>query len=192
MDLLAELFELYMEEDMRDQVYELAPRMMEADPSARTFRLIGKMRLEDGQSEEAIDLYQRSLEMEGGADAAREVYYNIGIAHQQEGRLSRARTAFRQALEADPDYGSAIMAIGDLLTSAVQGCGSFEREDRAVYWLAADYYERAASRDEMIAPQARQRLQGIRRFMPTAEDKFFKGWNAGDSYTVNYGCYTER
>ena len=26
--------------------------------------------------------------------------------------------------------------------------------------------------------------------MPNAEDKFFKGWNNGNSYTVDYGCYT--
>ncbi|NNE69467.1 MAG: tetratricopeptide repeat protein [Rhodothermales bacterium] len=188
-DIIAELVELYMEEGYRDEVYDLAPRLMESDPSARTFRLIAKMRLEDGQADEAIDLYEQSLEMDGGPDAAKEVYYNIGIAHQQEGRLSRARTAFRQSLQADSAYGAALLAIGDLYMTAVQGCGSFEREDRAVYWLAADYFDRAASRDPAVSSQARQRLNSIRRLMPTAEDKFFKGWNAGDSYTVNYGCY---
>lgn len=188
-DIIAELVELYMEEGYRDEVYDLAPRLMESDPSARTFRLIAKMRLEDGQADEAIDLYEQSLEMDGGPDAAKEVYYNIGIAHQQEGRLSRARTAFRQSLQADANYGAALLAIGDLYMTAVQGCGSFEREDRAVYWLAADYFDRAASRDQSVSSQARQRLNSIRRLMPTAEDKFFKGWTAGDSYTVNYGCY---
>lgn len=188
-DIIAELVELYMEEGYRDEVYDLAPRLMESDPSARTFRLIAKMRLEDGQADEAIDLYEQSLEMDGGPDAAKEVYYNIGIAHQQEGRLSRARTAFRQSLQADANYGAALLAIGDLYMTAVQGCGSFEREDRAVYWLAADYFDRAAARDQSVSSQARQRLNSIRRLMPTAEDKFFKGWTAGDSYTVNYGCY---
>jgi tetratricopeptide (TPR) repeat protein len=189
-ELVIELFELYQDEEDRDRVYELAPKMLEMDPSARTFRLIGKMRLEDGQTDQAIELYEESLTMEGGTEAAREVYYNIGTAHQQEGRLSRARTAYRQALQADPNFGMALMAIGDLYVSAVQGCGSFEREDRAVYWLAADYYDRAAARDATIASQARNRASGIRRFMPSAEDKFFKGWTAGDSYPVNYGCYS--
>ena len=188
-DLIAELVELYMEEGYRDEVYDLAPRLMESDPSARTFRLIAKMRLEDGQADEAISLYEESLTMDGGPEAAKEVYFNIGIAHQQEGRLSRARTAFRQSLQADPNYGAALLAVGDLYMTAVQGCGSFEREDRAVYWLAADYFDRAAARDPSVSSQARQRLNSIRRLMPTAEDKFFKSWTAGDSYTVNYGCY---
>jgi tetratricopeptide (TPR) repeat protein len=190
-DVMAELFELLMDEGHRDRVYELAPAMMAIDPSARTYRLIGKMRLEDGQVEEAIRLYEESLSLPGGPEGARESYYNIGIAHQQEGRLSRARTAFRQSLDADPAYGASLIAIGDLYVSAVQGCGTFEREDRAVYWLAADYYERAAARGSAPeAAQARSRLAQIQRYMPTAEDKFFKGWTGGDSYTIDYGCYT--
>lgn len=190
-DIMAELFELLMQEGHRDRVYELAPMMMEHDPSARTYRLIGKMRLEDGQTDEAIRLYQESLELPGGPEGARESYFNIGIAHQQEGRLSRARTSFRQALQADPSYGAALIAIADLYVSAVQGCGTFEREDRAVYWLAADYYQRAASRgSDAEAVHARSRLSQIQRYMPTAEDKFFKGWNEGDSYTIDYGCYS--
>ena len=117
------------------------------------------------------------------------MYFNIGIAHQQEGRLSRARTAFRQTIEADAAFGPAYLAIGDLYVSAVQGCGSFEREDKAVYWLAADWYDRGASRDPGRANVAQERLNSVRRYFPSAEDKFFKHWGAGDSYSIDYGCY---
>lgn len=191
-EILMELFELYQQEGYRDMVYELAPVVLEKAPTARTYRMVGKMRLEDGDSEEAIDLYERSLEMEGGTDAAREIYYNIGLAHQQQGRLSRARTFFRRSLEADPSYAQALMAIGDLYQTAVQNCSTFEREDRAVYWLATDYFERAArvADSEAVAQQARQRAAGLRQYYPTAEDKFFKDWTAGDRYMIDYGCYT--
>ncbi len=189
LDIITELFELYREEGMRDKMYEIGEKLKELEPSARTYRILGKMRLEDGDTEEAIRLYQKSLELDESKENAREVYYNIGIAYQQMGQLSRARTAFRKALQADPNYGLALIAIGDLYVQAVQNCGSFEREDRAVYWLATDYYERAKARDPSVANMANQRIRSIRRFYPTAEDKFFKGWNAGDKYTVNYGCY---
>lgn len=191
-ELKAELLQLYMDEGIRDMAYQLADEVMNNDPNGRLYRTVAKMRLDDGDTEEAIRLYEESLDMEGGAEAAREVYYNIGIAHQQEGRLASARAQFRRALEADPSYVQALIAIGDLYQTAVQGCGTFEREDRAVYWLAADYFDRAASRAEndTYANQARQRRQSIQRFFPTAEDKFFKNWNPGDRYTIDYGCYT--
>ncbi len=191
-DLKAELLQLYMDEGIRDMAYELADEVMTSSPTGRLYRTVAKMRLDDGDTEEAIRLYEESLEMEGGQEAAREVYFNIGIAHQQEGRLASARSQFRRAIEADPTYVQALIAIGDLYQTAVQGCGTFEREDRAVYWLAADYFDRAAARAEndAFANQARQRRQQIQRFFPTAEDKFFKNWNPGDRYTIDYGCYT--
>ena len=191
-ELKAELLQLYMDEGIRDMAYQLADEVMNDAPTARLYRTVAKMRLDDGDTDEAIRLYEESLSMESGVDAAREVYYNIGIAHQQEGRLASARTQFRRAIETDPTYVQALIAIGDLYVTAVQGCGSFEREDRAVYWLAADYFDRAAARAEndAYANQARQRRQNIQRFFPTAEDKFFKNWNPGDRYTIDYGCYT--
>ena len=191
-ELKAELLQIYMDEGIRDMAYQLADQVMDDDPNGRLYRTVAKMRLDDGDTEEAIRLYEESLDMEGGVEAAREVYYNIGIAHQQEGRLASARAQFRRALEADPSYVQALIAIGDLYQTAVQGCGTFEREDRAVYWLAADYFDRAASRAEndAYANQARQRKQNIQRFFPTAEDKFFKNWNPGDRYTIDYGCYS--
>jgi tetratricopeptide (TPR) repeat protein len=191
-ELKAELLQLYIDEGIRDMAYELADQVMNDNPTGRLYRTVAKMRLDDGDTEEAIRLYEESLDMEGGQEAAREVYFNVGIAHQQEGRLASARSQFRRALDADPSYVQALIAIGDLYVTAVQGCGTFEREDRAVYWLAADYFDRAASRAESntFANQARQRRQNIQRFFPTAEDKFFKNWNPGDRFTIDYGCYT--
>ncbi|MDE2995642.1 MAG: tetratricopeptide repeat protein [Bacteroidota bacterium] len=192
MELKAELLQLYMDEGIRDMAYELADQVMQDNPNGRLYRTVAKMRLDDGDTDEAIRLYEESLDLEGGADAAREVYFNIGIAHQQEGRLASARAQFRRALQEDASYVQALIAIGDLYQTAVQGCGSFEREDRAVYWLAADYFDRAASRaeEDVYRNQARQRSQQIQRFFPTAEDKFFKNWNPGDRYTIDYGCYS--
>jgi len=190
-DLKAELLQLYMDEGLRDRAYELAESVLESSPTARLYRTVAKMRLDDGDTEVAIQLYNESLDLPGGMDAAKEVYFNIGIAHQQEGRLASSRTQFNRSLRADPSYAQALIAIGDLYVTAVQGCGSFEREDRAVYWLAADYFDRASATAEIAAikNQARQRVNNIRKFFPTAEDKFFKNWNPGDRYTIDYGCY---
>ncbi len=189
-DLISELFDLYQSEGLRNRVYDLAPRLLKLRPTAHTLRLLGKMRLDDGDTGEAISLYRQSLEIEGGAEAAKEVYYNIGVAHQQEGRLSRARTSFRRSLRENSNFGEALIAIADLYLESVTACGSFEREDKAVYWLAADYFDRAGARDQSIATKARQRLASIRPSFPDVEAKFFKNWNTGDSYTINYGCYT--
>lgn len=189
-DTIAELFDLYMRTGDRQRAGELSERLLAAQPTARSYEMIARMRLDDGQAQEALQLYERALEMPDVSGRERDIYFNMGIAQQQLGRLSNARTNFRRALDIDPDFGQALIAIGDLYVTQVGNCGSFEREDRAVYWLAVDYYERAASRDSSVANQARQKARSYSNSFPTMEDIFFKGWEVGSRYNVNYGCYS--
>jgi hypothetical protein len=106
------------------------------------------------------------------------------------GRLSRARTHYRQAAQVNPDFGEAYVAIGDLYVTAISSCGSFEREDRAVYWLVTDYYERAVRVKPELASTVRQKISSYQSVYPDQEMLFFKNWNVGDKYTVDYGCYS--
>jgi hypothetical protein len=188
MDLVNELFDIYRELRMRDKMYEIGEELLTRTPTSATYRIIAKLRLDDGEAQEAFDLYQKALDMPG-AEARVEDYYNMGIAQQQLGSLSRARQFFRRALEVNPNYGRAHIAIGDLYVTSVSNCGSFEREDKAVYWLAVDYYEQARQRDPSVAAQANQKINTYRRSFPNAEDMFFRNWSAGQSYRIDYGCY---
>lgn len=190
-EIIAELFEIYMDLGYRDEMYGMGERLLESAPTARTYQLLGKARLDDGEAEAAMEMYEQALELPGAESAMRDIYYNMGIAQQQMEQLRQARSYFRQALEVDSDFGPALIAIGDLYVSAVSSCGGaqMEREDQAVYWLAADYYDRAASRDDAVARQARSKLNNIRPYFPNQEALFFKNWQAGQSYGVDYGCY---
>jgi tetratricopeptide (TPR) repeat protein len=118
--------------------------------------------------------------------------YNLGLASRQQGRLQQARTYLRRALAADPSFGNAIIEIATVYAEAIRDCGGSEmaREDRAVYWLVADYLERARSVDSSLAGTVSRTIQQYKPFFPSAEDLFFKGWTAGDDYPVNYGCYS--
>lgn len=189
-DLVAELFDIYMQLSYRDKAAALGQKLLEMKPSARTYRLLAKMHLEDGETEEAFALYEKALELPGAEEIKRDIFFNMGIAQQEMGRLASARTYFRRALEQDPNFGAGYIAIGDLYATAVSNCGSFEREDRAVYWLAVDYYEKAKSVDSNVAAAANQKINTYRRSFPDQEALFFKGWKPGQSYTINYGCYS--
>jgi tetratricopeptide (TPR) repeat protein len=151
--------------------------------------MLGQLHLQDGEAQQALEYYQQALELPDAGEVKRDIYFNMGIAQQQLGRLAAARSNFRQSLEVDPKFGQAYVAIGDLYVTAVGNCGSFEREDRAVYWLAVDYYERAKSVDPSIANQANQKIGTYRRSFPDQEALFFKNWKAGESYRIDYGCY---
>lgn len=188
-ELILEKFELALDLGFRDDVYQLEERVLNCESDSKTFFLLGVMKLEDGEPEEAFGMFEQALNMPDGNERAKDIYYNMGIAQQQMGRLSRARTYFRKALGIDRNYGPAYMAIGDLYVTAVSNCGSFEREDRAVYWLVTDYYDRARSVDPTVAGAAQRKSRQYRAYYPDQEALFFKGWEVGQRYTVDYGCY---
>lgn len=188
-EMLTEAVELAVELSDRQTLNELGPRLLEAEPSARVYRLIADMRREDGEYQEAMELYEQALDMPGADEYARDIYYSMGLAQQQMGSLSRARTYFRQALQEDSDYGPALMAIGDLYATAVSECGSMEAADRAVYWLAVDYFNRAQRADPSLASTARQKIRTYQRYYPTQEMLFFRNLEPGESYTVQGSCY---
>lgn len=191
MEVAEDLFDLYMQEGRRDDASRLANRLMESTPSPRITRMVAKMRLEDGEPQKAFDLYQQIVnDAEEAADA--DTYYNMGIAQQQMNQLSRARTYFRQAIEADPSFGRAYLAIGDLYARAVSQCGGGQMEpaDQAVYWLVVDYYQRAKNADPSLSGPANQNISTYRQYFPNKERMFFNDWTAGQSFTIDYGCYS--
>lgn len=186
--IAAELFDIYQQLGMRNEAYAMGDKLMEMDPTPSTYRILAKLRLDDGQPQEAFELYEKAVEAAG--EATKTDYYNMGIAQQQMGSLARARTYFRQALQLDPNFGAALIAIGDLYVTAVSNCGTFEREDRAVYWLAVDYYNRAKNADSSVSNAANNKIRTYQRSFPDQEALFFKGWQPGQSYQINYGCYS--
>ena len=189
--IISELFDIYLELEYRDEAAELGPRLLEMEPSALTYRRLGELHLQDGDTDQAIEYYLQALDMPDISDRVRrDVLYNLGVAKQHEEALAEARSYFRQALQVDPDYGQALLAIGDLYATAVSGCSTFEREDQAVYWLVVDYYQRARSRDPNLSAQANQKIAAYRRSFPNQEALFFKGWEPGQAYQIDYGCYT--
>lgn len=189
-EMASELFDIYLDLEYRQEAAELGDRLLEMQESATTYRRLGELHLQDGNTEEAIDYYERALAMPGATDdVRRDILYNLGIAKQQDGALAEARTYFRRSLEIDPNYGQAYIAIGDLYATAVSECGTFEREDQAVYWLSVDYYQRAKNANPSVAPQADQKISTYRRSFPNQEAMFFKNWEAGQSYRIDYGCY---
>lgn len=191
-ELMSQLLSLYQQEGLSDKAARMQARILESDPTPELYREVANTRLDDGEPRKAFDLFQKMLEMEE-AEATAQDYYNMGVAQQQMGQLAKARTYFRQAIDTDASFGSAYMAIGNLYAGAVSNCtggGELSLQDRAVYWLATDYYQKAKSNDPSVASAANQNINRYREYFPSQEKIFFEGWEPGQSYSIDYGCYS--
>ena len=183
LDIISELIDIYKELEERDKLSSMIAEMLELNPSPKLFVEAGVMKINDGDTNGAIEDFNKALGMEGGDSVAKEANFNLGNAYRQNGNLSRARSFYRSALRADPEFKRVYSEIAGVYAEAVSECGgsAMEREDRAVYWLVADYLERAGDRSA---------VSRYKPYFPSTEDLFFKGWTAGESYSIDYGCYS--
>ena len=189
--VMQSLFDAYVQQGNISQATELAPKLMDTNPPAETVREIAEMRLDNGQPEAALEAYNMAEQQ--GAELTADDYFNRGKAYQQMNSFSKARQEYRQALEMDPEFAEAYVAIGDLYARAVSQCSGSElaRKDKAVYWTAVDKYRQAIETDESIASVAESKIQSYRKVFPTQEDIFYReDWEQGGTFTIDYGCYS--
>lgn len=194
-DLLSELSELYHDTGNREKAIEYAERLYELNKSYENIRLLADYAKEDGEYDEAIDYLLESLDMLEDTDVKKNVTLEISELYQNEGELQQARRYARQASDLDSNWGRPYIQIASIYASAISQCTSgrqIEREDRTVYWLVMDYLDRAASVDPSMSSAVNRQRNTYEPVLPSAEDKFFSGWESGDSYRIGSNiseCY---
>jgi predicted TPR repeat methyltransferase len=100
------------------EAHELYRRILEVAPNhARALHYAGVLAHQQGRSDEAVALTERSLALVDQPDW----YSNLGIIFQSAGQLERAIDAYRRAIAIDPSHanaysnlGAALRAIGKL------------------------------------------------------------------------------
>jgi len=194
-ELITELSELYYDTGNREKAIEYAERLYEINKSFENSLLLADYAQDDGEYEVAIDYLLEGVEMIEDADVKKDVLLEISELYQNEGELQRARSYARQASDLDSDWGRPYLQIASIYASAISQCTSgrqIERQDRTVYWLVMDYLDRAASVDPSLSSTVNRQRNTYEPVLPSAEDKFFSGWEAGDSFQIGSNisdCY---
>ncbi|MEX2573290.1 MAG: hypothetical protein WD317_03295, partial [Balneolaceae bacterium] len=151
--------------------------------------------LKNAEYEEALDYLTEAVELSPNDSQRKQLLVEISETYQNIDRIQSAREYARRAINLDENYGQAYLRMASVYASAISECTSgrsIERNDRTVYWLVLDYLERAIEADPSVRSRANQRIESYRPVMPTSEDKFFSGWEAGESFTIDSSvgeCY---
>lgn len=155
-------------------------------PSAKTALYLGRLAQKNGNMSKALDYYNQSAELEDKpADKAR-VYYNIAETYKKKGSFSSARSFYRKALSQKPSMGVAYLKIAEMYAKSANNCGNTTFEKRGVYWLAADYANRAGRVDPSLKSTAKATAESYRGRAPQKSDIFQEGM-AGK--TISYSCW---
>jgi len=186
--MLETLRNLYSETGQNEKGIETAIRLYELSPGYENSMAIADFHLDGGNYSDALQYLENSMNYAEALEQRGETSLMMAEAHQQLRNLQSARSYAEDAANYSENPGRAYMRLASIYAAAVSQCAggdALERRDRTVYWLVLDYYDMAAKADPSLASDAASRSESYKRAMPSAEDKFFSGWEVGESFNID-------
>lgn len=169
--------------------FQLVEALHDAEPSAKSARYLGQLAENNGDTSKAMEYYKQSAELETNPSDKAAVYNMIADNYKSRGSFSQARTFYNRALESKPSLGRAYLKIADMYAQSVNNCGETAFEKRAVYWLAADFAQRAGRVDPSIKDAADKTAAAYRGRAPQRSDIFAEDMQGK---TISIGCWIGR
>lgn len=187
-EMLNSLLDLYGETDQSEKAGEIAIELCEMNKNFENTRAVADVYLSDGEYREAVGYLNEAMDLADSDDVKKEIALEISESYQQLDEHEQARNFAQKSLSMDENYGEAYFGIASIYTNTISNCtngGTLDREDRAVYWLVLDYLDKAKQADSSLVSNANNRAESYEGAMPSAEHKFFSGWEEGDSFQIN-------
>ena len=129
---------------------------------------------------EAIENAESDAVTDGGYQ------YELAAFCYKNGQTAKAYAAAQAAVELDPAIaGKAYMLMGTIWGS--MPCSGNDIEQRAKYWVAVDYMNKAKAADETLAESANDLIRQYAAYYPQTAEAFMYDVTDGQSYTVSCG-----
>ena len=161
--------------------------MHNMEPSATSAYYLYKLYAGRADVENAVKFMNEAIASEE-SDAATDGAYSYELAAfcYKSGKNAQAYEAAQKAVELDPSIaGKAYMLMGTIWGSVV--CGGNDIEQRAKYWVAVDYMNKAKAADEALAEDANNYIRQYAAYYPQTAEAFMYDITNGQSYTVSCG-----
>ncbi len=195
LELMNELFDLYVRVNDNAKIEEFSTKLYQKEPNFKnTMRMADRAR-KSGDYNAANKFLGEAANKATSNEEKSDLQLQIADNKMNMNDLRGARDAAKQATQLNPNNGRAFFKIAEVYANAVSSCAgsSMDRDDRVVYWLVLDYLDRAKRADASLSSTVNQQANTYAQVAPSAEDKFFKGWNVGTSLRVDgslRSCYS--
>ena len=161
--------------------------MHTSEPSHVSAYNLYKLNSGRGEVDTAISYIKEAIDRED-SDAATDADYSYQLAAYsfKNGKNAEAYAAAQKALELDPSLaGKAYMLMGTIWGSVT--CSGNDIEQRAKYWVAVDFMNKAKAADEALAEDANSLIRQYAAYYPQTAEAFMYDVTDGQSYTVSCG-----
>ena len=157
----------------------------ENEPSASSAYMLYKLNASREDIDAAIMYLEGAIAAEDSdADTDAGYYFELAVVASKNGNNARAMEAANKAIEiSDVMDGKAYMLMGTIWGSIV--CPGNDIEQRAKYWVATDYMNKAKAADASLAADCNNYISQYRVFYPQTAEAFMYDITDGQSYTVS-------
>ena len=157
------------------------------EPSYTSAYYLYKLYAGRGDIENAVKYMNEAINSED-SDAVTDGGYQYELAAfcYKSGKNALAYEAAQKVADLNPSLaGKAYMLMGTIWGSVV--CGGNDIEQRAKYWVAVDYMNKAKAADESLAEDANNYIRQYAAYYPQTAEAFMYDITNGQSYTVSCG-----
>ena len=161
--------------------------MYEKEPSHTSAYYLYKLYAGRNEIENAVKYMEEAINSEESDNTTDAGYlYELATFTFKNGNTAKAYTAAQKAVELDQTLaGKAYMLMGTIWGSVV--CGGNDIEQRAKYWVACDFMNKAKAADESLAEDANNLIRQYAAYFPQTAEAFMYDVTDGQSYTVACG-----
>lgn len=160
-----------------------AEKLYSLEPSAESAYSMARMFVKANEMDKAGEYYNKAISLE--KDPKNLSKYYLELAKLNFSKYQEARNYAKKAIENDPNNGGAYMFLGDVYARNAKNYGKDDFENRFLYWVAVDYFQKARKADPSLDAEAKEKVNLYSQYFPSKEDIFFNGLSVGQS--VNLG-----
>lgn len=167
----------------------IAEAVYAVDKNADAAYSIGIQLSKKGDYAAALPYFEESVNLCDDCPKLARNLMKAGQVAKNAGQVSKCLSYARKAAKSDPGNGEPYLLIGDAIASMIGSCSDSPLQGREVYWLAADYYQRAKTVDSEVASKANTKIAQVKKQYPSVDDLFTFGIDEGKEITVK--CFGE-
>ena len=161
--------------------------MYDKEPSHTSAYYLYKLYAGRNEVDNAVKYMEEAINSEESDNATDAGYlYELATFTFKNGNTAKAYASAQKSVELDQTLaGKAYMLMGTIWGSVV--CGGNDIEQRAKYWVACDFMNKAKAADETLAEDANNLIRQYAAYFPQTAEAFMYDVTDGQSYTVSCG-----
>lgn len=183
-ELIKKALKMFRKNDCNNpMVVKLSEKLYELEPSAEAAYNMARMFLKKEEYTKTFEYYQKAYTTETDPNQKAIYYYEAAALALQQENLQKARELAVEAIKLNSEYCEVYQLMGEIYAQASKKFSDDDFEKSTVFWLAVDYFEKAA-RYTNCKQFATDKANYYKNYFPNKEDVFFHSLSEGNKHTL--------